>query len=188
MAITDHKITDSERNQYYVKSTVGSRLLGTVEQNKNVFDRFPELIRTKFNSLIDYLSSNGIDSMVKSERIRYIRVNSDNLLEVSPDGVVWNLIVSNASIDGMNQFQKKQTVFQSTLFASSWSENVYSFESTYPNDSYDVEIALDSNASPEQVAAFNSGVFIGSASENIITASGDVPSIDIPVIVKVVPK
>ena len=186
--ITDHKITDSERNQYYVKSTVGSRLLGTVEQNKNVFDRFPELIRTKFNLLIDYLSNIGIDSIVKSERIRYIRVNSDNLLEVSPDGMTWNLIVSNASIDGMNKFQRKQTVFRSTLLADSWNEKKYSLESTYPNDSYDVEIALDSTASQEQIDAYNAGLFIGSASENVLTASGDVPSTDIPIILKVVPK
>ena len=53
MAITDKKITDTERNQSYVKSTSGNRLSGTVEENKNVFDRFPELIRTKFNALVD---------------------------------------------------------------------------------------------------------------------------------------
>ena len=46
--LIDKKILESERNAVYVKSTEGSRLAGTVEQNKNVFDKYPELIKEKF--------------------------------------------------------------------------------------------------------------------------------------------
>ena len=41
MALIDKKITDTERSQVYVKSTEGNRLVGTVEENKNVFDKYP---------------------------------------------------------------------------------------------------------------------------------------------------
>lgn len=50
------KIKESEINALNVKSTQGSRLTGTVAENKNVFDKFPELIARKFNAIIDNLS------------------------------------------------------------------------------------------------------------------------------------
>ena len=51
MALIDKKITDTERSQVYVKSTEGNRLVGTVEENKNVFDKYPELRITRVNKL-----------------------------------------------------------------------------------------------------------------------------------------
>ena len=53
------KIKDSEINELNVKSTQGSRLTGTVAENKNVFDKFPELIAQKINAIIDSLSGSG---------------------------------------------------------------------------------------------------------------------------------
>ena len=53
MALKDKKITDAERNNVYVKSTTGNTLTGTVEENNNVFDKYPEEIRDRFNDLID---------------------------------------------------------------------------------------------------------------------------------------
>ena len=73
MALIDKKITDTERSQVYVKSTEGNRLVGTVEENKNVFDKYPELIRTKLNELIDLLSELCLDNAVISNDIGQIR-------------------------------------------------------------------------------------------------------------------
>lgn len=53
MAIKDQKITATEKNQYNVKSVKGSRLTGTVSENKNVFDRLVEFFIDKYNALID---------------------------------------------------------------------------------------------------------------------------------------
>ena len=77
-----------------------------------------------------------------------------------------------------------------TLTASSWdsTSKTYSFETDYPNSSYDLEIALDSTATSEQAEAFNGAQIVGSATSNIIKAYGDVPTVDIPVILKVVRK
>ena len=83
----------------------------------------------------------------------------------------------------------KPTVSATTLLVSDWySTCLYSFELDYPNSNYDIEIALDSTATSEQVEAFNGAQIVGSATSNIIKAYGDVPTVDIPIIIKVVTK
>ena len=89
-----------------------------------------------------------------------------------------------------NVMARKPIITTTTLLASSWdsSAKTYSFESTYPNASYDIEISLDSTATSEQAEAFNGAQIVGSATSNIIKAYGDVPTVDIPIILKVVTK
>ena len=84
----------------------------------------------------------------------------------------------------------KPTITITTLSASSWDSatKTYSFESTYPNASYDIEIALDSTATTEQAEAFNGAQIVGSATSNIIKVYGELPTVDIPVIIKAVKK
>lgn len=74
------------------------------------------------------------------------------------------------------------------LSASSWADNTYSFESTYPIALYDIEISVDSSATEEQFTAFSDALICGSYNSNIITAKGTVPTVDIPIIIKVVKK
>ena len=80
------------------------------------------------------------------------------------------------------------TVSVVTMSASGWSGKQYSFESSYPASEYDIEIALSSTASQEQIDAYNSAMILSNATSNIAVASGEVPSIDIPVILKAVRK
>jgi hypothetical protein len=80
----------------------------------------------------------------------------------------------------------KATITVVTLSVSGWDGNTYSFESDYPSDTYDIEIAIDSSATSDQVDAFCSAQIVGNANSNIVKAFGDVPSVDIPVIVKAV--
>ena len=84
----------------------------------------------------------------------------------------------------------KPAVSSTTLLTSGWAstEKTYSFESTYPSATYDIEVALDSTATSEQAEAFNGAQIVGSATSNTIKAYGDVPTVDIPVIIKVVTK
>lgn len=84
----------------------------------------------------------------------------------------------------------KPTITTTTLLASSWDSatKTYSFETKYPYATYDLEIALDSTATAEQAEAFNCAQIIGSATSNIIKAYGIIPTVNIPVIVKVVKK
>ena len=74
------------------------------------------------------------------------------------------------------------------MLASRWSNGTYSFENSYPVANYDIEIALDSTATINQAEAFNGAQIVGSATNNIAKAYGIVPTIDIPIIVKVVVK
>lgn len=84
----------------------------------------------------------------------------------------------------------KPTITTATLLASNWDsiDKTYSFETDYLTATYDIEVALDSTATSEQAEAFNGAQIVGSATSNIIKAYGDVPTVDIPIILKVVTK
>ena len=88
----------------------------------------------------------------------------------------------------LNTKENKATITTATLLASGWSNGTYSFETDYPKATYDLEIALDSTATTSQAEAFNGAQIAGSATSNIIKAYGIVPTVDIPVILKVVNK
>lgn len=88
-----------------------------------------------------------------------------------------------------NALEKTQnTITEITMSGSGWTNDTYSFENTYPIANYDLEIALSSSATSEQVTAFCKALIAGSATTNIVKAFGTVPTIDIPIIVKVVSK
>lgn len=88
----------------------------------------------------------------------------------------------------LNTKENKATITTATLLASGWSDGAYSFETDYPEATYNLEIALDSTATTAQAEAFNGSQIAGSATSNIIKAYGDVPTVDIPIILKVVTK
>ena len=77
---------------------------------------------------------------------------------------------------------------QYTILTSGWSNGVYSFESDFPNANYDIEIELDSTATESQVEAWSSAKVTSVFNTNTMKALGDVPTVDIPVIVKKVVK
>ena len=79
--LIDKKILESERNAVYVKSTEGSRLTGSVVENKNAFDKYPELIREKFNALLDFMIELGLDHIVTDLADRYTITQTDTLVE-----------------------------------------------------------------------------------------------------------
>lgn len=85
-------------------------------------------------------------------------------------------------------FEKKATYVSDTLLASGWVNSTYSFEETYPFASYDIEIQPASTATAEQVEAYGGAMIVGSIDSNVATAKGDVPTVDIPIIIKVVAK
>ena len=88
----------------------------------------------------------------------------------------------------LNTKENKATITTATLLASGWSNGTYSFETDYPKATYDLEIALDSTATTAQAEAFNGAQIAGSATSNAIKAYGIVPTLDIPVVLKVVKK
>ena len=87
-----------------------------------------------------------------------------------------------------NVIAYKPTITTATLLASSWNDGAYSFETDYPNASYDIEVDIDGdNCTDEQLEAWIAAKPL-SSSTNKINAKGDVPSVDIPIILTVVIK
>lgn len=84
--------------------------------------------------------------------------------------------------------QNKPSLIEWLMNAFNWSNNTYSFEDSFPADSYDIEISVNSTATIEQLEAFNMAQILGSLNNNIVVALGDVPAIDIPIIIKAVAK
>ena len=78
--------------------------------------------------------------------------------------------------------------YQKTIQSSKWSNGVYSFESSFPSAALDIEIELDSTATESQVEAWSSAKVTAVFGTNTMKALGDVPTVDIPVIVKAVMK
>ena len=96
--------------------------------------------------------------------------------------------VTKQVVQDISGKENKSVIVEKTLLASGWSENTYSFENEYPASQYSLEISLNDTADLEQFDAFNYALLVGSATTNTVKAYGDVPSIDIPIIVKVVEK
>ncbi len=88
MALIDKKILESERNQVYVKSNEGVRLNGSVEENKNVFDKFPQLIMNKYNELVDLLTALGLDSIVTDISSRYTKTETDTKISTETNDLI----------------------------------------------------------------------------------------------------
>lgn len=58
MALDAYKIIQTDIDAVAVHTTVASdRLSGTVLQNKQVFDAYPDMIATKFNALCEYVGT-----------------------------------------------------------------------------------------------------------------------------------
>ena len=92
------------------------------------------------------------------------------------------------SLNAVADKSNKPTFSQYTILTSGWSSGVYSFESAFPNATYDIEIELDSTATESQVEAWSGAKVTSVFNTNTMKALGDVPTVDIPVIVKAVMK
>ena len=116
---------------------------------------------------------------VESVMIRKINVNGEDV--PVEDGTV-NLLVGGGSGGG------SAVVRDDFLYAEKWADNRYSFEDVFPKDRADIEIEPSVLCDEEQIAAWNDALIYGSATENVCTAKGTMPTVDIPIILKVVIK
>lgn len=83
----------------------------------------------------------------------------------------------------------KPTITTATLLASNWDSTAktYSFETTYPSARYDIEVEINGDScTDEQLEAWIAAKPVSSL-KNKINAKGDVPSVDIPIILTVIP-
>ena len=94
--------------------------------------------------------------------------------------------VSDEFDTGLPGKENKAVIVAGVMSADKWLDNTYSFEDVYPVAQYNIEIALDNTATADQADAFNSANIVGSATTNIVKAYGEKPTVDIPIIIKVV--
>lgn len=108
---------------------------------------------------------------------------------------VLDLLAGDLLPDGAVSRPKLSSELQSSLFpvgsvvymsAANWAGNTYSFEDMFPGDQYDISIEVAPTATSDQFEEFGAAMICGSLDGNVATALGDVPTLDIPVIVKAV--
>lgn len=100
MVLSDFKITDADITSKGVQASP-DQLSGTAEENKKVFDRLTSgPVRDGHNKLIDALVTLGVEQLIQygSENIKYIRLNTDEHIEVSSDGVTWTEVASSGHL------------------------------------------------------------------------------------------
>lgn len=134
-------------------------------------------VQTESNAKLETATRQAKESKTNYDSAATAYNNASKILEDSGD-----------ILETLRNKANKSSVVEATLFVSGWSDNKYSFESVYPVATHDIEIALNGTATAEQAEAFNSAQIVGSATSNIVTAFGDVPTVDIPIIIKVVAK
>lgn len=103
-----NKITNSEIQKYHVQSVTGNRLTGTVEQNKMVFDNFPQFVADRINEIIDELTGTGgagsisttggtlqsvLDSYLASINDRYTKDATNTLVTAETKDLVKSVAV-----------------------------------------------------------------------------------------------
>ena len=105
MALTEYKFAESDFSGKKIAdlSDTPSSDGMTAADLKERFDLIPKVLIAlgKYNELIDALTTLGIDSSVISgdlSNIKYIRLNDDNVIEVSADGVIWSQTASSGHI------------------------------------------------------------------------------------------
>ena len=74
------------------------------------------------------------------------------------------------------------------MSADQWVNNEYNFEDMYPNSKYSTKIEVSPNANVEEFDAFCAARICGNMTSNTAKAINEAPTIDIPVILKVVSK
>lgn len=80
------------------------------------------------------------------------------------------------------------TYTTSILLADGWDAGQYSLESQYPSDQYDIEIGPSNDATTEQIQAYGAALIPINPGANIVIAKGEVPTVDIPLVIKAVRK
>lgn len=119
-----------------------------------------------------------------------IDYNGDTIYPQTKTNAIFN---ENGSLlsDSLLGFALKTERKAVTLLASNWdtTTKIYSFETEYPNDSYNLTVFLNGDdVTDEQFEAWNNLSAVGSFSRNIITAKNTVPTVDIPVVLEITQK
>lgn len=85
-------------------------------------------------------------------------------------------------------FALSRTYALNTLDPSGWSGGAYDLETLYNSSAYDIEIELANTATAAQKRAYSRAAIVGDSAGNILHATGAVPQISIPILIKIMEK
>lgn len=150
MALLNAKILETERNAVYVKSVPGERLTGNVQQNKDVFDKFPQLIMGKYNDLVDLLISLNLDNITTDLSDRYTKTEADAKITEETSSLVTNVTINTDT--GVITVTKKDGTSQSVDTALEKVPATFEFVEDIENDKYYLKITnVDGSTSQTEV-------------------------------------
>lgn len=166
-----------------------------VDSKVKVTDTNNKFTGTTLDKVLDEIDDKIVDTSNKvdnidfvANKVKYTDTHTLGATDVQ-QAVDKTIEKSNTDINNLKKAVKEnRTVVSSTLTASKWQGNTYSFEDLYPANNYDIAIELGESATLEQAYAFADACLKGSIGTQIITALDIVPTIDIPIIIEVFKK
>lgn len=170
--------TFNEESGELSKDKTYAEIIAAYEAGKTVLCKYLAYGDVQFGQLVNILSSTNTVSFTVG------------IFEQAMSAVfVFTVNSSNEVSQKMIPYYSSE-FSQYTIPAAGWNANtkVYSFEANFPNGLCDIEIELDSTATESQVEAWSSAKPTAVFGTNKMKALGDVPTVDIPVIVKKVDK
>lgn len=75
-----------------------------------------------------------------------------------------------------------------TIAANQWNNGVYSFESLYPKNTYNIEVGASDQMTADEFNVASAATMVGSATANTLTCLGTVPTVSFPVLLHVTKK
>ena len=163
--------------------------VSTIQSGEKLSSIMGKLARA-LSSLRTHLRNTNIH-ITEEERNAWNR-KSGNAHTHSANDITSGTLLIERGGTGVNTVKKLKSLvannpryIDATLLASGWSGSTYSFENAYENELYNIDISIRSTATNLQQAAFCSARLAGSSSSNVLTAKGRVPTVDIPIIIKV---
>ena len=176
--LSDNKILESERNAIYVKSTEGSRLTGTVTENKNVFDKFPQLIMNKYNELVDLLIAFGIDNIVTDLANRYTKSQVNSLVDTETGKLISNIELN--PLTGVITITTKDGTISTIDTVLEKVPATFEFVEDIANDKYYIKVTnVDGTSSQTEVTNLMNQYTFASGDQIQFTASKNGTTISI---------
>ena len=166
-----------------------------VDSKVKVTDLNNKFTGTTLDKVLDEIDDKIVDTSDKvdnidmsASKVKYTDTHTLGATNVQ-QAVDKTIEKSNTDINNLKKAVKEsRAVVSSTLTASKWQGNTYSFETEYPHAQYDIAIELGENATLEQAYAFADACLKGSIGTQVITALDIVPKIDIPITIEVLKK
>lgn len=195
MSLTDCKISDAEIKNKNVKSAP-DRLTGTASENKNIFDRVPELLAGKINEIISILISAGTsEELSAAEQIgsreiegisgttvgaqlldivaklldRYTKLETDTLTAEATNNLVENLDVNLTT--GVIAVTKKDGTIQT--WDTALEKVPATFEFVEENGAYYIKVTnVDGTSSQTDVTALMNHYTFNNSDDISFSTSG----------------